>query len=270
VSDQTKALAGAHDRHRHYRYYDLVMAGFVTVLLCSNLIGPGKSCAIDLPFEVPLIGAALVFGAGNIFFPISYIFGDILTEVYGYARTRKVIWAGFGAMIFATIMANVVIALPTNPNEPFNEKYVPAVEMVFGNTWRIVVASILAFWLGDFVNSYVMAKMKVLTKGRMLWTRTVGSTMCGQAVDSLVFYPLAFASLAPIGKSLGLTLPDSLAQGWTADTVLKVAAFNWLFKVSIEVLFTPVTYAVVGYLKKAEKEDFYDTDTNFTPFSLKD
>ncbi len=173
-------------------------------------------------------------------------------------------------MIFATIMANVVIALPANPNEPFNEKYVPAVEMVFGNTWRIVVASILAFWLGDFVNSYVMAKMKLLTKGRLLWTRTVGSTMCGQAVDSLVFYPLAFASLAPIGKAMGVSLPDSLGQGWAADTVFKVAAFNWLFKVSVEVLFTPVTYAVVGFLKKAEKEDFYDTDTNFTPFSLKD
>ncbi|MBL0928007.1 MAG: queuosine precursor transporter [Phycisphaerales bacterium] len=250
-----------HERGRHYRYYDLVMAGFITVLLCSNLIGPGKSCAIDLGVKVVpdwlsgqglVWGSLLVFGAGNIFFPISYIFGDVLTEVYGYARARKVIWAGFGAMLFATVMSVVVLRLPPNPGEPFNKQIVPALDVVFGNTWRIVLASILAFWAGDFVNSYVLAKMKLITKGRFLWTRTIGSTICGQAVDSMIFYPVAFAGV------------------WETDTLVKVSIFNWLFKVGVEVVLTPLTYAIVGFLKRAEREDFYDYDTNFTPFSLKD
>lgn len=254
-------------RGRHYRYYDLVMAAFVTVLLCSNLIGPGKFCTIGLPLSVVpdwtsekglFFTSALVFGAGNMFFPISYIFGDVLTEVYGYARSRKVIWAGFGAMIFASIMAWVVIHLPAfiNPNNPeegarataFNN----AVASVFGNTWRITIASLIAFWVGDFVNSFVLAKMKVLTKGRMLWTRTIGSTIVGQLCDSLIFYPGAFY------------------DGTNGVTIAKVCVFNWLFKVGVEVVMTPVTYGVCGFLKKAEREDFYDTDTNFTPFSLKD
>src|SRR5690606_22828100 len=145
----------------------MMMAGFVTVLLCSNLIGPGKTCVI----------LGITFGAGNLFFPISYIFGDVLTEVYGYARARKVIWAGFGAMVFATVMSFVVINMPPDPNEPFNEVLQPSLEIVFGNTWRIVLGSMLAFWAGDFVNSYVLARMKVLTEGRHLWTRTIGSTM---------------------------------------------------------------------------------------------
>jgi uncharacterized integral membrane protein (TIGR00697 family) len=245
---------------RHYRYYDMVMAGFVTVLLCSNLIGPGKSCAVELGVSVVpdfkdgaiIWGSLLVFGAGNIFFPISYIFQDILTEVYGYARARKVIWAGFGAMIFATIMAQVVIHLPQNPGEPYNTVIQPALETVFGNTWRVVAASILAFWVGDFVNSYILAKMKVWTRGKYLWTRTIGSTICGQGVDSLIFYPIAFAGV------------------WDNSTLITVAIFNWIFKVGVEVVFTPLTYFVVNRLKKAEKEDFYDTKTNFTPFSLKD
>lgn len=247
-------------RGRHYRYYDLVMAGFVTVLLCSNLIGPGKSCAIDLGVGIVpgfkdgavVFGPLLVFGAGNIFFPISYIFGDILTEVYGYARSRKVIWAGFGAMIFATLMSWVVLNLPVNPDEPYNRVIDPALRTVFGNTWRIVVGSIAAFWVGDFVNSYVLAKMKVWTRGRLLWTRTIGSTIVGQLADSAIFYPVAFAGI------------------WEAGTLVKVVVFNWMFKVGVEVLMTPATYAVCGFLKRAEKEDFYDTDTDFTPFSLKD
>lgn len=257
----TPSPSDGQNRHRHYKYYDLVMAGFVTVLLCSNLIGPGKSCAVnvglpiipDLSSEGGLIlTSMLVFGAGNVFFPISYIFGDILTEVYGYARTRKVIWAGFGATIFATIMCFVVIKLPVNEAEPYNKVIVPAIETVFGNTWRIVVGSMIAFWVGDFVNSYILAKMKIWTKGRMLWTRTIGSTFCGQGVDSLLFYPIAFYGI------------------WDTSTLFKVAIFNWCFKVAVEVLLTPVTYLVVNFLKRAEKEDFYDTDTNFTPFSLKD
>ena len=237
---------------RHYRYYDLLMAGFVAVLLCSNLIGPAKVCAIDLPFALPFTGERLVFGSGNMFFPISYIFGDILTEVYGFARARKVIWAGFGAMLFATVMSWVIIHLPPASEEPFNATLQPALEVVFGGTWRIVVASIVAFWIGDFVNAYVLARMKVLTQGRWLWSRTIGSTIVGQGVDSLVFYPIAF---------LGI---------WSTDIVLTALLFNFLFKVSIEVLMTPATYVVVNALKRAEQEDFYDKRTDFTPFSLDD
>lgn len=227
---------------RRYKYYDLVMAGFITVLLCSNLIGPGKT--------VLLFG--LSFGSGNLFFPIGYIFGDILTEVYGYARARKVIWAGFGAMLFATLMSQVVLRMPVDPAEPYNEIINPALQTVFGNTWRIVVGSIIAFWVGDFANSYVLAKMKIITRGRYLWMRTIGSTIVGQFVDSIIFYPIAFAGV------------------WDGDTLLKVVMFNFLFKLGVEVVFTPVTYLIVGWLKRVENEDFYDTETNFTPFSLKD
>ena len=246
-------------RGRHYKYYDLVMVGFVAVILCSNLIGPGKTCLIDvkLPIIPSLSGgfhwsSVLIFGAGNIFFPISYIFDDVITEVYGYARSRKVIWAAFGAMAFATVMSWVVIHLPLDPQEPFNKLMQPALETCFGNTWRITAGSLLAFWLGDFVNSYVLAKMKIWTRGRMLWTRTIGSTILGEGVDCLVFYPVAF---------LGI---------WSADTMISVVVFNWLFKVMVEVVMTPATYAVCGWLKRAESEDFYDRDTNFTPFSLRD
>jgi len=227
------------------------MVAFVTVLLCANLIGPGKACQWDLSW-IPLIGGVLVFGAGNIFFPIGYIFGDVLTEVYGYARARKVIWAGFGAMFFASVMAFIIVSITPAPNEPYNEVLQPALEVVFGNTWRIVIASMIAFWAGDFVNAFVMAKMKIWSQGKHLWMRTIGSTLCGQSVDSIIFYPLAFYGI------------------WEGKTILYVIAFNCVFKVIVEVLMTPVTYAVVGFLKKQEKEDFYDTDTNFTPFSIRD
>ncbi|MCS6799288.1 MAG: queuosine precursor transporter [Myxococcota bacterium] len=217
------------------------MAAFVAVLLCSNLIGPAK--VVDV--------GGFVFGAGNLFFPLSYIFGDILTEVYGYARSRKVIWAGFGAMVFATLMTQVVLALPAEQTE-FQQRLGPALEMVFGGTWRVVAGSILAFWAGEFANSYVLAKMKVWTEGRYLWTRTIGSTAVGQAVDSLVFYPVAF---------LGV---------WSSETLWTVVLTNYLVKVGWEALNTPVTYAIVGFLKRAENEDYYDRDTSFTPFSLRD
>ncbi len=261
------------ENRRHYKYFDLLMAAFVTVLLCSNLIGPGKSCLLTLPAFFPLLGGrALVFGAGNIFFPISYIFDDVLTEVYGYARARKVIWAGFIAMLFATLMGWVVIHLPINPAESYNYQIQPALETCFGNTWRIVIASMIAFWAGDFANSYVLAKMKIWTKGRMLWTRTIGSTLVGEGLDSLIFYPIALASWVPMLKALGVTNPNVLKtfDGWNATTVLQTVAFNWVFKTLMEVVLTPATYAVVGFLKRAENEDYYDHNTNFTPFSLKD
>lgn len=244
----------AHQRGRHYRYYDLVMAGFVTVLICSNLIGPAKVARLSLPegVSLPVIGDSLDFGAGNIFFPIGYIFGDILTEVYGYARARKVIWAGFLGLAFAAFMTLVVIRLPASPDEPFNAVYQPAIETALGGTWRIVLASLIAYWCGDFVNSYVLAKLKLVTAGKWLWTRTIGSTIVGQGVDSLLFYPLAFAGI------------------WSDDLLAETMLFNWGFKVAVEVLFTPLTYVIVNALKRAEQEDFYDVDTDFTPFSLED
>ena len=240
------------DKESKNGYYPLLMAGFVAVLLCSNLIGPAKVCILEAPFALPLIGATLIFGAGNIFFPISYIFGDILTEVYGYAKARKVIWVGFTAMIFATCMAQIIISMPPYSGEPFNEVLQPALETVFGTTWRIVVGSMVAFWVGDFINAFVMAKMKIFTAGKHLWSRIISSTIFGQAADSLIFYPIAFYGI------------------WDNETLIKIIIFNFCFKVTIEVLMTPLTYLVVNNLKRTENSDHYDNTTNFNPFSLKD
>ena len=229
---------------RQYRYYELVMAAFVVVLICSNLIGPAKIAQITLPYL-----GVVNFGAGVLFFPISYVFGDILTEVYGYARARKVIWAGFTGLGFASFMAAVVVALPPAPF--WNNQ--PAYEIAFGSTWRIVLASMCAYFCGEFVNSYVLAKMKIITAGKWLWTRTIGSTIFGEAVDSALFYPLAFYGAGVI--------PD--------DKLPLVMLSQFLIKVGVEVVFTPVTYKVVNALKRAEHEDYYDRNTDFNPFSLK-
>lgn len=232
------------DQTPRLKYYDLVMAAFVTVLVCSNLIGPAKIATLELP----LLGA-VVFGAGVLFFPISYVFGDILTEVYGYARARKVIWAGFAALAFASLMAAIVVALPPAPFW----KHQAAYEVAFGNAWRIVGASMIAYFAGEFVNSYVLAKMKIWTAGRWLWTRTIGSTIFGEAVDSALFYPLAF-----YGSGI---IPDA--------ELPKVMLAQFLLKTLVEIVFTPLTYRIVGFLKRAEGVDHYDRDTDFTPFSLK-
>ena len=220
------------------------MAAFVTVLICSNLIGPAKIAQVD----IALIGA-VSFGAGVLFFPISYVFGDILTEVYGYARSRRVIWAGFAGLAFAALMAWIVVWLPPAPFWTNQAAY----EIAFGSTWRIAAASLIGFLCGEFVNSFVLAKMKILMKGRRLWMRTVGSTILGEGVDSLIFYPLAFW-----GSGL---IPD--------DRLPQIMLVQFVSKVGIEVMFTPLTYAVVGWLKRAEKEDYYDTSTDFNPFTLK-
>jgi len=229
---------------RSYRYYEFVMAAFVTVLICSNLIGPAKIAQLELP----LLGT-IVLGAGALFFPISYVFGDILTEVYGYSRARRVIWAGFAGLGFASFMATVVVALPPAPFW----KHQAAYEVAFGSTWRIVAASMIAYFCGEFVNSYTLAKMKILTAGKWLWTRTIGSTLVGEAVDSALFYPLAF-----YGSGI---IPD--------DKLPLVMLAQFVAKVSVEVVFTPVTYKVVGWLKRAEHEDYYDRKTDFNPFTLK-
>ena len=230
---------------RPYRYFNLVMVAFVTVLICSNLIGPAKIAQVDVP-----VWGALTFGAGVLFFPISYVFGDILTEVYGYSNARRVIWSGFAALVFASIMTSLVVALPPAPFW----KHQGAYEIAFGSTWRIVLASMIAYFCGEFVNSLVLAKMKVLTAGKHLWSRTIGSTIVGEAVDSALFYPLAF-------YGSGIIPDDKLPMVMLAQFTLKVA---------VEVLFTPVTYALVGWLKRAENEDYYDRNTNFNPFHLKD
>jgi uncharacterized integral membrane protein (TIGR00697 family) len=226
---------------RVYRYYDLIMASFVCVLLCANLIGTSKVATVRLPFF-----GEVRFGAGNLFFPLSYLFGDILTEVYGYARSRKVVWAGFGALAFASVMSWVVVHLP--PARGWEGQAV--VEAAFGATWRIALASLCGYFVGEFANSFTLAKLKVLTGGRLLWTRTIGSTIAGELCDTLVFYPLAFYG------------------SWSNDVLVSVMIANYFIKVGWEVVATPITYRVVGALKRVENEDYYDRDTNFTPFSL--
>ena len=228
---------------QRYKYFDLIMAAFVAILLCSNLIGVQKVSYVTLPF----IGE-YIYGAGVLFFPISYFFGDILTEVYGYKRSRRVIWAGFGALIFASVMSYIVTSLP--PARTMSVEQQSAVNMIFGQTWRIVLASLLAFWTGEFANSFVLAKMKIATNGKYLWTRTIGSTALGEAVDSLIFYPIAFFGT------------------WSNEQVVSVMIGNYIIKVLWEVVATPLTYKIVIFLKKAEHEDYYDRNTDFNPFTL--
>jgi uncharacterized integral membrane protein (TIGR00697 family) len=231
------------EKARTYKYFDLIMAAFVAVLLCSDIIGVQKVSYIRLPF----IGE-YIYGAGVLFFPISYFFGDILTEVYGYKRSRRVIWAGFAALAFASLMSYVVTSLP--PSRTMSAEQNSAINMMFGQTWRIVLASLLAFWAGEFANSFVLAKLKVLTNGKLLWTRTIGSTAVGEAVDSSIFYPLAFFGT------------------WSNEQVISVMIGNYVIKVLWEAVSTPLTYAVVNFLKRAEDEDYFDRDTDFNPFSL--
>ncbi|HYB33806.1 MAG TPA: queuosine precursor transporter [Steroidobacteraceae bacterium] len=227
---------------RAYRYYDLILGAYVCVVLCANLIGAAKVSTVTLPLWGPV-----TFMAGVLFFPISYFFGDILTEVYGYARDRRVVWSGFAALAFAALMSLVIVHLP--PADFWRSKQ-SAVEDMFGNTPRIAGGSVVAFWCGSFVNSYVLAKMKIWTQGRWLWTRTIGSTLCGELVDSGLFYTIAFAGL------------------WPASELLTVTTTQYVLKSVWEVLATPATYWIVGFLKRAEREDYYDRHTNFTPFSL--
>jgi uncharacterized integral membrane protein (TIGR00697 family) len=234
--DRLRVVQTLSSDRRTYRYYDLVLGAFVAVLLCADVIGVTK---------VSVVGG-FSFGAGVLFFPISYLFGDILTEVYGYARSRRVIWAGFGALVFASFMSWVIKVLPPAPDWPHQGAY----ETIFGQTPRIVLASLSAFWAGEFANSYVLAKLKLRTGGRFLWVRTIGSTIVGEAVDTLIFYPVAF---------LGFWAPGLLARVMIANYAIKVA---W------EAAATPLTYKIVGFLKRAEQEDYYDRDTNFNPFSI--
>ena len=239
IDPKLEHIAGSAGARRHFRYFDYMMVAFVAILLLSNLIGASKLATVG----------GFTFGAGILFFPISYILGDVLTEVYGYANARRCVWTGFAAMVFMAFMSWVVVALPPAAGWTGQEAYVS----VFGNTWRIVAASVIAFWAGEFVNSFVLAKMKILTGGTKLWSRIWGSTFFGQAVDSALFYPLAFYGTGII--------PD--------DKLPLVMLAQFVTKVGVEVVFTPVTYKIVNALKRAEHEDYYDRKTNFNPFVLK-
>ncbi len=222
------------DSRHQFRSFDVVMAAFVAILLLSNVIGAAKVSSLG----------GWEFGAGILFFPLGYVIGDVLTEVYGYARARRCIWVGFSALLFMAFMSWVVVSLPPAPGWTGQAAY----ESVFGQVPRIVFASIVAFWAGEFVNSYVLARMKIWTQGKHLWSRTIGSTIFGQGVDSLIFYPLAFWGV------------------WETSQVMTVLVTNWLLKVSWEVVLTPVTYLVVNKLKQHEGVDLFDEGTDFTPF----
>jgi len=225
--------------NRSYRYLDVITVSFVVVLLLSNIVAVKPVRILDF--------LRLDLTSGTLLFPISYIFGDVLVEVYGYARSRRVIWMGFGFNLLAALLFWVIVMLPPSPEWQMQEAFA----MILGQTPRIVAGSLIAFWCGEFVNSYLMAKMKIWTGGRYLWTRTIGSTMLGQAVDTVLFQTIAFAGV------------------WDTGLLLRVIVWNYTAKVLYETLATPLTYAVVGFLKKAEQEDYYDYDTDFNPFALK-
>lgn len=232
--------------NRQYRYFDFILALFVTVLIVSNIASSGK--IVDWGFS--LFGVRMAFDAGTLLFPVSYIFGDILTEVYGYKRSRRVIWVGFFCLALTSLVLYVVRILP---GEATWEQYAgqKAFEAILGgmSSGGIVVASLLAYWGGEFSNSFILAKMKIWTQGRWLWTRTIGSTLIGELVDSVAF--VAVASLAGVFP-------------WSLFATL--ALTNYLFKCGVEGLMTPVTYMVVNFLKRIEQEDYYDRETNFNPF----
>lgn len=240
--DGVRAVEAGEITGRRLKYYDYCMVAFAVLLICANLIGAGKVATVSLP-----VLGAVTFGAGILFFPLSYVLGDVMTEVYGYARARRVVWAGFAAGIFAAGMAAFIVWIPPAPDWEGQG----ALAAVLGQAPRIFAASIMAYWAGEFANAFVMARMKVWTRGRWLWTRTIGSTVVGQGVDTMIFYPLAF---------LGV---------WDTSLVLTVMLTNYLMKVVWEAALTPVTYKVVNSFKKAEGLDVYDVETDFTPFKTK-
>lgn len=222
--------------HKNYKYLGTISVFFVSVLLISNV---ASTKIVDLKW--------FTFDGGTLLFPLSYIFGDILTEVYGYRKSRHVIWLGFFMALLMALIFIIVGILPSAPDWGNQSAY----DLILGLTPRIVIASLVAYSFGEFSNSFILAKMKIWTKGKMLWTRTIGSTLVGELIDSAIFIIIAFWGVLP--NSLLLTLIIS----------------NYIFKTAIEILFTPATYKIVKFLKKEESEDYYDIDTNFNPFSNK-
>lgn len=229
-----KAARGSlHDYPPQFRYFDMLVSAFVAVLLISNIVAP-KFVAFG----------PLRFSGAQLLFPLTYIFGDVFTEVYGYAGSRRAIWNGFFASVLLAIIAGIVVALPPSPDWPHQKAY----ETVLGMIPRLVVASLIAYWAGEFANSFIMARMKVLTQGRHLWMRTIGSTAVGQGVDSILVMTIAFAGVMS-----------------TSD-IIRAIISGYIGKVVYEAVLTPVTYAVVNALKRAEGVDIMDTDTDFNPF----
>lgn len=222
--------------NKNYKYFDIIMALFVAVLLISNIAST----------KILMFGK-FTFDGGTLLFPFSYIFGDILTEVYGYRRSRKVIWTGFVCAGIMSLVLMIVNVLPSASDWPHQEAF----NTILGLTPRIVLASLIAYFAGEFSNSYLMAKIKVAMSGKKLWIRTIGSTLVGEMVDTSLFVLIAFYGV----------LPTSL--------LITVFVSNYIFKCGVEILFTPVTYKIVRFLKKNENEDYYDRDTNFNPFVLK-
>jgi queuosine precursor transporter len=233
---------------RPLHYLDFITALFVTVLVVSNIASSAK--IVDWGFSIA--GVRMAFDAGTLLFPVSYIFGDILTEVYGYKRSRRVIWMGFICLVMSAIVFGIIRALP---GEATWQEYAgqEAYTAILGgmSSGGIVLASLLGYWTGEFSNSFTLAKLKILTRGRWLWTRTISSTLVGQLVDTLIFILIA---------TLFGVFPQSL--------FLTLLLTNYLFKCLVEALLTPVTYQVVNFLKRREQEDFFDRDTNFTPFQV--
>jgi queuosine precursor transporter len=235
---------------RSYRYYDLITALFVTVLLVSNIASSAK--IVSWGVALPVLRLPLAFDAGTLLFPISYIFGDVLTEVYGYARSRRVIWTGFAMAALMSVTLWLVRVLPGAPEWEAGVGQASFDAVLGGvSTGALVVASMVAYFAGEFSNSYVLARMKVWTHGRFLWARTIGSTLVGEGVDSVLFVVVASA--------LGV-FPWVLAPS--------IIVANYIFKVGVEILFTPVTYRIVAFLKRAENEDYYDVGTDFNPFRV--
>ena len=233
---------------KSYRFFDIILGIFIAILLISNIASSAK--IVDLGFSI--FNIPMAFDAGTILFPIGYVFGDILTEVYGYQRSRRVIWTGFFSLALAAVVFWVISRLP---GEVTWQGYAgdKAYQAILGgmSSGGIVLASLAGFWLGEFSNSFILAKMKVFTNGRWLWSRTIGSTLAGEMVDTTMFVVVASAfGVFP----------------WSLFLTLTIA--NYLFKVAVEVLMTPLTYLVVRVLKRAENEDYYDRDTNFNPFVI--
>lgn len=221
---------------RQFKYLDIITVFFVAFLLISNVAAS----------KILLLGPLAIDG-GGLLFPLTYIFGDVLTEVYGYKRTRKAIWLGLSANLLMAAMFMIVGLMPPAPDWPNQDAYMA----ILGQSSRIVLASVTAYFCGEFINSFVLAKMKVLTKGKFLWSRTIGSTIFGEAVDTTVFMLIAFWGVLPM------------------DLFIWVGISGYLLKVGIEILFTPFTYLIINFLKKKENEDYYDTKTNFNPFAVK-
>ncbi len=232
---------------KSYRFLDWIMALFVTVLIVSNIASSAK--IVD--WGIRLFGVPLAFDAGTLLFPISYIFGDILTEVYGYRASRRVIWTGFACLALSALVFSIVRLLP---GEASWQEYAgdAAYMAILGgmSSGGIVLASLAGYWSGEFSNSFVLAKMKLLTRGRWLWTRTIGSTLVGEGVDTVVFVIVA-----------------SLFGVFPWELFLTLTLTNYIFKVGVEVLMTPITYWIVNTLKYLEREDYYDWDTKFNPFT---